>query len=264
MQLHIVEELFELFGIDAGIDTSPTPEPGASETVMAISRTALSGGVSAKAFQLRAWIQGHEVLVLVDSGSTTSFLDQTLAKSLDGVTSLARACTVRVADGGELTCSFAVPQCTWYSQGHEFTTNMKVLPLGTYDAILGMDWLEENSPMFVDWRAKRIEIHAANATICLQGHDAQSTVRHTISSLHLQSLINNEAVTHVIFLHSVTSEEELLQAIPDCIRHVLLQFEDVFGEPTELPPWHSCDHRIPLIPGAQPVNIRPYEHKLEH
>lgn len=38
---------------------------------------------------------------------------------------------------------------------------MKVLALGTYDVIHNMDWLEENIPMTVDWKAKRIEIDHA-------------------------------------------------------------------------------------------------------
>ena len=65
---------------------------------------------------------------------------------------LARAGRVKVAGGGELQCRASIPQCKWFSQGHEFVTDMKVLELGTYDAILGMDWLEQNSPMTVDWK----------------------------------------------------------------------------------------------------------------
>jgi hypothetical protein len=37
----------------------------------------------------------------------------------------------------------------------------------------------------------------------------------------------------------------------------------VFAKPSELPPWRSCDHHIPLIPGAQHVAIRPYMHSPE-
>ena len=51
VQLHMVEELLELFGINivCGDDGSGQTEI-AKESVCAISRTALSGGVSAKAF----------------------------------------------------------------------------------------------------------------------------------------------------------------------------------------------------------------------
>src|SRR5664279_5022801 len=44
------------------------------------------------------------------------------------------------------------------------------------------------------------------------------------------------------------------------IQGALREFEDVFTEPTALPPSRSCDHHIPLIDGAQPVQIRPYRH----
>lgn len=115
VQLHVVVEILELFGIDSIIDHTAPSTANAAETVMAISRMALSGGVSEKAFQLRAWLQEHEVLVLVDSGSTTSFVDQKLAAVLFGVSPLPGACKVRVADGGELLCTSVIPGCIWYS-----------------------------------------------------------------------------------------------------------------------------------------------------
>lgn len=49
VQLHVVEELLELFGISTVFDSDEHATDSA-ETVMAISRSALSGGVSAKAF----------------------------------------------------------------------------------------------------------------------------------------------------------------------------------------------------------------------
>lgn len=54
MQLHVVEELLNLFGLDNFIDTQVTTDDDAGDAVMVISRSAVSGGVSAKAFQLWA------------------------------------------------------------------------------------------------------------------------------------------------------------------------------------------------------------------
>lgn len=173
VQLHVVEELLDLFGIDNVSDTTETPP--LPEAVIAISRQALSGGVAPKAFQLRAWIQGREVLMLVDSGSSTSFINSSFARQLSGVRSLSRVCKVRVADGGELACTAEIPDCVWCTQGREFTIDMKLLPLGTYDAILGMDWLQANSPMRVDWCAKVIEITTPEGRARLRGHESQSS-----------------------------------------------------------------------------------------
>lgn len=41
---------------------------------------------------------------------------------------------------------------------------------------------------------------------------------------------------------------------------VLDEFVDLFAEPSELPPHRACDHRIPLIPGAQPVAVCSYRY----
>lgn len=147
VQLHVVEELLDIFGLDSFVDTQLGSDEALQDTAMAISVSAVTGGVSTKAFQLRAWLQGHEVLMLVDSGSSNSFINQQLAKQLSGVQPLSKPSGVRVADGGELLCSEVATQCAWYAQGHEFYTDLKVLALGTCDLILGMDWLEEHSPM---------------------------------------------------------------------------------------------------------------------
>ncbi|GJY20255.1 hypothetical protein Tco_0392821 [Tanacetum coccineum] len=46
------------------------------------------------------------------------------------------------------------------------------------------------------------------------------------------------------------------------LTQIMENFSDVFEVPHELPPKRSHDHRIPLIPGTPPVNIRPYRHPL--
>ena len=44
------------------------------------------------------------------------------------------------------------------------------------------------------------------------------------------------------------------------MQNVLQEFRDVFKEPSTLPPSKGHDHRITLVEGAQPVNIRPYKY----
>ena len=45
---------------------------------------------------------------------------------------------------------------------------------------------------------------------------------------------------------------------------LLLEFSYLFEEPRTLPPQRVHDHRIPLIEGSKPVNIRPYKHSSLH
>lgn len=180
--------------------------------------------------------------MLVDSGSSTSFINNQLASLLEGLTPLPRTYKVRVADGGELLCSSMVPNCKWYSQGHAFATDMKVLALGIYDAILGMDWLEEHSPMTVDWKAKRIQMPTPQGVVHLCGHEATSTDCLLINSIQLQGLCNKNAITHMVQIFQVDFDESAPTPVPACVQGVITTFDDVFSEPTELPPRRACDH----------------------
>lgn len=174
---------------------------------------------------------------------------------------------VSVANGAELQCTKEVPDCQWYTQGHEFASTFKVLPLGSYDVILGMDWLEYPSPMLNDWLRHCMQIEDRGGTITLQGVTARQPTCSVLSSLQLASIQKNSAVAFVVQLQFAEDSEQLIaihtEELPPEVAQILLEYEDLFMEPTELPPRRECDHKIPLMQGAQPVNIRPYRHKLE-
>lgn len=50
----------------------------------------------------------------------------------------------------------------------------------------------------------------------------------------------------------------------DELKKLKQKYAIVFTEPNDLPPSRgTCDHKIPLIPGEGPVNIRPYRYPLK-
>jgi hypothetical protein len=57
--------------------------------------------------------------------------------------------------------------------------------------------------------------------------------------------------------HSVATTGSLLDDL-------LSMFDDVFTEPTGLPPSHARDHAIILKPDAAPVAVRPYRYLAAH
>lgn len=50
------------------------------------------------------------------------------------------------------------------------------------------------------------------------------------------------------------------QLLPTAIQSLIQEFDHLFATPIELPPIRTADHRIALIPGAQPVRVRPYHY----
>ena len=55
-----------------------------------------------------------------------------------------------MANGEVLVSDTFVPAVEWWANGHTYRTDMMVLSLGAYDAIIGFDWLRAHSPMKCD------------------------------------------------------------------------------------------------------------------
>lgn len=70
-------------------------------------------------------------------------------------------------------------------------------------------------------------------------------------------------VLHVVALCSTASMASDSLPVPEEVQALQDEFQVVFMEPTELPKTRPWDHAIPLIPGARPVNIRPYRYTPE-
>lgn len=85
---------------------------------------------------------------------------------------------------------------------------MKVLKLGVYDVILGMDWLREHNPMIVDWKTKTIAIPSPQGVLTLRGHDVESTECLVINSLQLQGLCNINFVAYMVQIYSIAKGED--------------------------------------------------------
>lgn len=139
-------------------------------------------------------------------------------------------------------CSQGLMRQVWECDGNQFTNNFKFLPLENYDGVIGLDWLSQHSPMNVDGEEKWMSFHYKGSTVTLQ---SQSTNHFSCTVVEL-SLIHDKAI--------VTLQN------PVAVQSILDQFSTVFAEPTGLPPRRLCDHSIPLIEGAQPINKRPYRY----
>lgn len=138
-----------------------------------------------------------------------------------------------------------VRNCQWTIATYQFHQDLKVLPLHSYDPIQGMDWLEHFSPMQTHWRLKWITIPYNGLPVTL--HDKHSPQE-------------DELLIQLISLQPL--DQPLADSVhcSNDIQLLLKEFPLVCSVPSELPPVRSCDHTIPLVQGAQPVNIRPYRY----
>jgi hypothetical protein len=211
-----------------------------------LSIAVLSGVPAPKTLCLSGAIQHHKISILVDSGSSHSFISATLASQLEGVVPLQPSISVKVANGQKLLCSAQVSQATWSVDAFEFITDLRVLELSAYDMILGMDWLELHSPMKIHWKQKWLALPYKNATAVLYGNLPEAPEGTDIHLCEVQVSISDSAPVSV--------------AIPPEIQTLIQEFAVLFEIPKVLPPSRACDHSIPLIEGAAPFQVRPYRY----
>ena len=129
-----------------------------------------------------------------------------------------------------------------------------VLPLGSYDVLIRMDWLE----------AHRVKLDCYNNTfefmdeegnlVVVKGIPKVISVRQ-VSSMQLKNFCRKGCQLYATHILETTGDETL--RLEDF--HVLQEFRDVFPDEIQgLPPNRDIDFTISLVPGAAPVSKTPY------
>jgi len=127
-----------------------------TETFGQLSLNDIAGTEGANSIQLKATVKNKTMLILVDTGSSHSFVSSQFVHITQLPTSPMPKQKIRLADGSCMSTAHQVKDLQWYIQGKTFTEHMIVMDKLPYDAILGFDWLQQFSPMQCDWVAKTL------------------------------------------------------------------------------------------------------------
>lgn len=151
--LHVIEEL-----LDALEEGDYEPEcvdcSEIEEGVLAVDHDISSCPVKRITMKLYGRIGKIEMLILIDSGSVGTFVSYQLACRLLGKPMDCESSKFLAADGSPMVCAQKIIDLQWQTQGHTFTSTVGILPLKCFDMVLGPDWLESCSPMWVHWSKK--------------------------------------------------------------------------------------------------------------
>jgi hypothetical protein len=145
---HLVEELWNQFQPPSE-DTRSLSEAEAELNVLNLCKSAEATGAHLKTMWFVGELAGFSMLVLLDSGSSVSFVSSTIAKQCPRIVPLSSPLWVHVANGTRVARVSEVLAADWSIQGYHFISNLKILDIPTYDMIVGMDWLSTHSPMVV-------------------------------------------------------------------------------------------------------------------
>lgn len=102
----------------------------------------------------------------------------------------------------------------------------------------------------------KISINNMGKKVSIKAITPESEVKF-IAGAGLQKLIKSENYCLIGKLYSIQGK---CQTNDDKMEKILMEYEDVFREPTTLPPLRNIQHHINLTPGALPKKQAPYRY----
>ena len=100
VSLHILEEVMDLF--PEPNKSEPTSDESSEDEVFSLSQAATVGVQGRKTIKITGLVNSQEILILIDSGSSSSFLSQKTADTLKRDLTSAPPVTVTVANGEKI------------------------------------------------------------------------------------------------------------------------------------------------------------------
>ncbi|XP_027066512.1 uncharacterized protein [Coffea arabica] len=226
-----------------------------------VSLNTLNDAMSRKSIILRGNMGGLPIKILVDTGASNSFIHFGLAKALYLPHCEVTPFTITLADGTDITSGAVCPGVQWLIQDYQFQFDLKVMELGTWDIILGVDWMYQFRPITFDFHSLSISLSSSGSLLHLQGLVNQP-VMELVRGKDLRTFIE-EKRRHCVALQAESQQHQQVD-VPEQVEAVLRQYSQVFAIPTGLPPERELDHQINLKPGAEPFKLKPYRYPHAH
>ncbi|GJS05886.1 putative reverse transcriptase domain-containing protein [Tanacetum coccineum] len=186
--------------------------------------------------------------ILFDTGTDRSFVSTAFSPQIDIIpTTLDHYYDVELADGRIIGLNTILRGCTLNILNHPFNINLMPIELGSFDTIIGMDWLVKYQAIIL-CAEKIVRIPWGNETLIVHGNGSN---RGNEAHLHIISYTKTQEYMRKgcpVFLANVTtketedkSEKKRLKDIP-----IVQDFLDVFPED---------------LPARAPYRLAPYEMK---
>ncbi|KAJ0037505.1 hypothetical protein Pint_22753 [Pistacia integerrima] len=104
----------------------------------AISLHALLGQRNPSTIRMSGHLQGQQVEVLIDGGSTHNFIQERVAIHLGLPIVASTNFNVMIGNGDHMCCSGVCANTSLQLDGHEFLVDLFVLPIHGVDLVLGV------------------------------------------------------------------------------------------------------------------------------
>ncbi|GJV92627.1 putative reverse transcriptase domain-containing protein [Tanacetum coccineum] len=191
--------------------------------------------------------------VLFDSGFDRSFVDTRFSSMLNiDLVKIGASYEVELADGRVVSTNTVLRGCTLNLVNHLFEIDLMSIELGTFDIIIGMDWLVKHDA-FIICGEKVICIPYENKMLIVESDKGVSRLK-VISCIKARKYVERGCHLFLAYVTEKKSKEKRLEDVP-----IIRDFPEVSTEEFPgLPPPRQVEFQIDLVPGVAPVTRAPY------
>ncbi|GJT04352.1 putative reverse transcriptase domain-containing protein [Tanacetum coccineum] len=206
-------------------------------------------------------LNNRYAIILFDTGADRSFVSNTFSALIDITpTTLENYYDVELADGKIIGVNTIIRGCTLNFMNHPFNIDLMHVPLGSFDVIIGMDWLTKYHGVII-CDEKIVRVPFGREMLIFQGNEnnqREESRLNIISCTKAQEYLSKGCD---VFLAHITTKEakdksegKRLEDVP-----IVRDFPEVFPEDLPgIPPARQVEFQIDLVPGAAPVARAPY------
>ncbi|GJU99451.1 putative reverse transcriptase domain-containing protein [Tanacetum coccineum] len=171
-------------------------------------------------------LNNHYASILFDTGADRSFISTAFSSLINiAPTLLENSYDVELADGKVVGINTIIRGCTLNFLDHPFNIDLMPVELGSFDVIIGMDWLRRCHAVIV-CDEKLVQVPYGNETLTFCGNES-----------------SNGRESRLTVISCSKAQEYMAKGC-----------QDLPG----LPPARPVEFQIDLIPGAAPVARAPY------
>ncbi|XP_071714285.1 uncharacterized protein [Rutidosis leptorrhynchoides] len=192
--------------------------------------------------------------VLFDCGANCSFVSTTFCAKLNvPVSVINEPLSVEVGDGRTVPVTKFVSGITIDIEGSLFPVTCLVMPIPSFDVVLGMNWLSDHKAS-IKCDRKVISFLVDGGKRVVARGDRGGFRCPLLSMMKAQKSLSKGCDSFLAYVIDVKKEKKVVSDIP-----VVSEYPEVFpDELPGLPPIREVEYKIELMPGATPVAKAPY------
>ncbi|GJR10422.1 putative reverse transcriptase domain-containing protein [Tanacetum coccineum] len=203
-------------------------------------------------------LNNHYASILFDTGADRSFISTAFSSLINiAPTPLENCYDVELADGKLVGIDTIIRGCTLNFLDHPFNIDLMPVELGSFDVIIGMDWLRRCHAVIV-CDEKLVQVPYGNETLTFCGNESSNGRESRLTVISCSKAQEYMAKGCQVFLAQISAKKKEDKSEGKQIKDVPI-VRDFPEDLPGLPPARPVEFQIDLIPGAAPVARAQYQ-----